>query len=88
MVCLTPREETHIFFLICVCCHYSPGHLRILAYAQQDGLGVNEETPAGEREQQQDEGTSLHDDADPKQVLGTERLHGNTGGVNNSPVEQ
>lgn len=46
-------------------CLLSPGHLGILAHAQQDGLCVNEETPAGESEQQQNEGASLHDDADP-----------------------
>lgn len=69
---------------MCVCV-LSPGHPGILAHAQQDGLGVNEETPAGESEHQQNEGASLYDDADPEQVFGSKRLRGNTGGVNNSP---
>ena len=48
---------------------------RVQAQAQQDGLSVNEETPAGQTEQQQDDDVLLKDHPHPLQVLTTKCLH-------------
>ena len=58
----------------CFCCCYSPGHLRLLAQGQQDGLGVDEHGPARQTEEEEDEDTPLEDHAHPLEVLPSIRL--------------
>jgi len=53
-----------------------PGNLRHLADREQDGLGVEEQPPAGQAEQQQDQNAALQDHTDARQVLAAERLGG------------
>lgn len=42
-----------------------PRHLRVLTHTQQDGLGIEEEAPAGETEQQEDDDAPLKDHSHP-----------------------
>lgn len=54
----------------------SPGHLWVLTQQQKEGLGVDEQTPTGQTEEQEDQDTSLQDDANTVQVLPTKGLRG------------
>lgn len=53
-----------------------PGNLRHLSGIEQDGLGVEEQPPAGQAEEQQDQNAALQDHSDARQVLAPERLGG------------
>ncbi len=66
-------EHDKAFFSF-VFCSESPGHLWILTQQQEKGLGVDEQTPTGQTEDQEDQDTPLQDDANTAQVLPTEGL--------------
>ncbi|TNN66077.1 hypothetical protein EYF80_023705 [Liparis tanakae] len=53
----------------------------VLAQAEQDGLGIDEQTPARQAEQQQDDDAPLKDHSHPQQVLATKCLHNSTESV-------
>ena len=52
-----------------------PGHLGLLSQQQQDGLGVEQQCPAGQTEEQQDDDAPLQDDPHTQQVLRPKRLN-------------
>ncbi len=51
-----------------------PGHTGTLSDSQQDGLGVDEQRPAGETGQQEDENPSLQYHTHPLQIITAKRL--------------
>ena len=56
-----------------------PGHLRVLSQQEQEGLGVDKQSPARQAEEQQDQNAPLQDHPHMQQILTPKRLQDKTG---------